>query len=344
MPSHKVEKVTDPIPKSILYWNPFWGRKDYYIGFGAEPFRTCEYKNCFATDNKTFKPTDEFDAIIFHVSTYNPKKDGKPSRRSERQVYIFNNVEAPAYIAPNFAKFNSFYNWSMTYRFDSDIISRHGAFVKDESNNYSLPSVQVIKKKTKLVAWFASHCKTSSKREKLAEEMKKYLPVDIYGKCGTLKCEKARGNKLSSPKCYEMLENTYKFYLSFENSICKDYSTEKLYNVLKKNVVPIVYGAGNYSLSAPPYSVINVADFDTVKQLTDYLMHLDKNMTEYLKYFEWKKKFKIVEVRKGCDICKKLNEPLRKSVYDDLKSWSWGKKGEICKTGKNLPQIVQKLL
>ncbi|XP_031336628.1 alpha-(1,3)-fucosyltransferase C-like [Photinus pyralis] len=338
MPLHKVGKITDPMTKTILYWNVFWGKQDFYIGFGAEPFRTCEYKNCFATNYKTFKPIDEFDAIIFHPPTYNLKYDGKPNQRNERQVYIFHNMETPATNPPDFTNFNSFYNWSMTYRLDSDIITRYGEFFEDKSN-YTLPSVQVIKKKTKLVAWFASNCKTPSQREKLAEEINKFLPVDIYGKCGTLKCERTQEDM-----CYEMLEEKYKFYLSFENSICKDYWTEKLYNVLKKNVVPIVYGAGNYSLSAPPHSVINVADFDTVKQLTDYLMHLDKNVTEYLKYFEWKKKFKIVKNKKACGICKKLHEPLRKSVYDDLKSWSWGKKGEICKTGKNLPQIVQKLL
>ncbi|KAB0805475.1 hypothetical protein PPYR_02445 [Photinus pyralis] len=327
MRSDNVKTVTDPIPKTILYWNAYWSEKDFEIGFGAEPFRTCKYKHCFVTNYKTFKPIDEFDAIIFHTPTYNPRRDGKPSRRNERQVYIFHNMETPVTNTVNFKNFNSFYNWSMTYRLGSDIINRYGEFIEEKSN-YTLPSVQVIEKKTKLVAWFVSNCKTPSKREKLVEEMKKYLPVDIYGKCGTFKCQRRKGDN----KCYEMLEQKYKFYLSFENSFCNDYLTEKLYNVLKKNVVPIVYGAGNYSLSAPPHSVINVVDFDTVKQLTDYLKHLDKNVTAYLKYFEWKKKFKVVKQNRACGICKKLHEPLKNSVYDDLKSWYWGKKGEICKT------------
>ena len=58
--------------------------------------------------------------------------------------------------------------------------------------------------------------------------------------------------------CMPLVEANYKFYLSFENSFCRDYITEKFWKVLKYRVVPIVLGAGNYSLYAPPKSYINV--------------------------------------------------------------------------------------
>ena len=50
----------------------------------------------------------------------------------------------------------------------------------------------------------------------------------------------------------------YKFYLSFENSLCVDYITEKFWKVLAYDVVPVVMGDGNYSRDAPPKSFINV--------------------------------------------------------------------------------------
>ena len=34
------------------------------------------------------------------------------------------------------------------------------------------------------------------------------------------------------------MNNTYKFYLAFENSICPDYVTEKFFNILQYNVIP----------------------------------------------------------------------------------------------------------
>ncbi|KAK6017403.1 hypothetical protein OSTOST_17078, partial [Ostertagia ostertagi] len=64
-----------------------------------------------------------------------------------------------------------------------------------------------------------------------------YYPVDTYGACArttTPTCE--RGGY-----CEAMLDTHYHFYLSFENSICKDYITEKLWNHgYMHYVVPIV--------------------------------------------------------------------------------------------------------
>ena len=56
--------------------------------------------------------------------------------------------------------------------------------------------------------------------------MKKLVDVDIYGKCGKLKC-----SRTNETECYLQVEQNYKFYLSFENSVCEDYVTEKFFNV-----------------------------------------------------------------------------------------------------------------
>lgn len=58
-----------------------------------------------------------------------------------------------------------------------------------------------------------------------------------------------------------MLEQDYKFYLSFENSICVDYVTEKFYNALLFNTVPIVYGGADYSRLAPNMSYIDIRNY-----------------------------------------------------------------------------------
>lgn len=65
----------------------------------------------------------------------------------------------------------------------------------------------------------------------------------------------------------EKLERSYKFYLSFENSLCRDYVTEKFLNPLIYTMVPIVYGSANYSAWLPELnsSYIDVRNFSSGK-------------------------------------------------------------------------------
>ena len=69
--------------------------------------------------------------------------------------------------------------------------------------------------------------------------LKKYVNVDIYGKCGT-PCP-------NTGDCREHVTNKHKFFFAFENCICRDYITEKFFKILRYNVVPVVMGGGDYS-------------------------------------------------------------------------------------------------
>ena len=57
------------------------------------------------------------------------------------------------------------------------------------------------------------------------QNLSEYMKVDVYGKCGDLQCGTAwydndaqHGN---DQDCMQMVNQTYKFYLSLENSVCK---------------------------------------------------------------------------------------------------------------------------
>lgn len=72
------------------------------------------------------------------------------------------------------------------------------------------------------------------------------------------------------------MEKDYKFYLAFENSVCRDYATEKFYNALLYNTVPIVYGGADYAKLAPRQSYIDVRNFTSGT--------LDFKLIFYLRY------------------------------------------------------------
>lgn len=157
-----------------------------------------------------------------------------------------------------------------------------------------------------MVAWFASNCNTSSKREAYVAELSKHVQVDIYGKCGSLSCPPKQ------KQCDELLDETYKFYLAFENSLCKDYITEKFFQALKRKVVPIVMGDFNYSSIAPPMSYIHVAEFDSPKELAKKLLTVGSDYKKYKQYVDWKNEYSIPDenykakfVRTFCKLCKK---------------------------------------
>ena len=54
---------------------------------------------------------------------------------------------------------------------------------------------------------------------------RRYIQVDIYGSCGTMRCLRT-----DNDRCRKLLNEDYKFYLSFENSNCDYYITEKFYD------------------------------------------------------------------------------------------------------------------
>ena len=67
--------------------------------------------------------------------------------------------------------------------------------------------------------------------------------------------------EVDSGPCSELVNKEYMFYLALENDICTDYITEKAFNALKLNTIPIVLGGANYTKLLPPKSFINAAEY-----------------------------------------------------------------------------------
>ncbi|TNN07845.1 Glycoprotein 3-alpha-L-fucosyltransferase A isoform 2 [Schistosoma japonicum] len=222
------------------------------------------------------------DLVIFE--SHPPDKTNIPTNQS----WLLYHIESPQNFP--FTDSKDRINFTATYTIDSTIVTPYYKYVtfadvelKDSSKRIKLLEDYSVGK-TKLVAWFVSNCAGISPRLKYAKELQKYIQVDIYGMCGDLSC--SRGYS----KCFNLLKTDYKFYLSFENSICQDYISEKFFeNALKNTVIPVVMGASKQEVvrSAPPNSFIHVDDFNSAKELADYLHYLDRNKTAYNEYFKW---------------------------------------------------------
>ncbi len=63
----------------------------------------------------------------------------------------------------------------------------------------------------------------------------------------------------------------------------------------------------DYLAVAPENSFIDARKFKSPQDLANYLIYLDRNDDEYLKYFEWKDKYQVVYGQSGlgCVTCVK---------------------------------------
>ncbi|KAH8283256.1 hypothetical protein KR044_006660 [Drosophila immigrans] len=330
--------------RSILLWSDFFGDPRWSLPddtLGPDDFRDtlhCAVHQCELSNRHDFMPTlDEYDAIVFHVAQPFPLLQPLPLHRQPHQTYVFALMEPPGETKHRLSDERNFYNLTMSYRLDSDIIWPYAHLMDAETGALVAPSLEphwrqapqlgswndstvleLWPQKNKMAAWFVSHCPTLSRREELAAALQEHIDVDIYGKCGTLSC--ARGD----PRCDEMLDTDYMFYLAFENSLCVDYVTEKLYAALQRHIVPVVFGGANYTRFLPPHSYIDANRFENVEQLAAHLRYVADDLDEYMSYFWWRQHYQLVQHSPFCELCAQLHRPggaHRTQFYGDIEAW-----------------------
>lgn len=249
--------------KKILYWNyaatlPV-GRinANFGVGIGHDQYKLagCPVWQC-ETDQINSNHSEasllEYDAVIFNAPSGNRTRI--PIRRSPHQRFILFGYE-PGNMFFGDADLNypaGFFNWTMTYRWDSDVIHPYGWIEPLDIDSMPMhPSPEVYERsmdsfratllkyninnaagRTKMAVSFISHCKTQSRREKVIDLMSKNgILVDNFGNCGNkLTC--GIPSIYNRPKqveedCLANLTKNYKFFLAFHNSLCQDYIAER---------------------------------------------------------------------------------------------------------------------
>ena len=177
--------------------------------------------------------------------------------------------------------------------------------------------------------WLVSNCYTvTSGRTKYAQELSKYINITVVSR-RIEQCQK------KMPKLKIQRENgaiqlaQFTFYLAFENGLCTDYITEKLWKVFAEStpVIPVVLGGsyGNgiqeYTDITPPNSFIHVANFSSPEALAKHLRYVASNddaISYYTKWREeWTVKREFISASNQClkQVCSRLGVSKPKSVY-----------------------------
>ncbi|CAF0720214.1 unnamed protein product [Adineta steineri] len=298
--------------KLILYYTKFFGGNYWYNKDANSVYANdFNFNHCplavnacrISIDHKSF---NESDASLIHLrESLNLKKLNNLSR-NQNQRFVFFLKESPVH-SPNLASkdYTYLFNYTQTYRPDSDITATtlqdfFWLFNYKIYPNYDFQSILETKKPKKLLVAIVSNCGGSSNRLKYIKELQQYISVDVYGSCGQ-RCPKGID-------CRQYAYSTYKFYLSFENSLCDEYVTEKFFFALHSaRIIPVVLGYARYDHYMPSSGYIDVRNFTSPRELATYLDYLDRNTTAYLEYFQWRQYALHIKLPKYmCELCLKL--------------------------------------
>ncbi len=249
---------------------------------------------------------NDADVVVFHIPDLKAMPI-EPKRKG--QVWVAWSKESDInYRCLKRPCFMRLFDFKMTYHLDSDIPDTY--LPENIEDFYKSSPVE----KEYLINAFISSPFNQSMRLQYLQELMKYMEVHSYGKVFN---NMAVRNDMGSKSKTELIKK-YKFTIAFENSIAKDYVTEKFFQPLLAGSVPVYLGAPNVDDFAPGKNCyINVNDFDSPKSLASYLKTLDRNLELYKQYFEWKEQpLNTSFHRISTDIwmhpmvrlCKKLNQ------------------------------------
>ncbi|GAB1866732.1 Fucosyltransferase [Camponotus japonicus] len=328
----------------ILIWKhgPFLERRHIrrFTMNKFSPWDRCSARNCTLTYDE--KDLHRADAVVFHLHlTKSPSELPVRSRADQRWIFLTDESPFQTFMhgRQRLSDYDGLFNWSMSYRMDSDVPVPYGRTVRipDDISNDDVEHWDTVMRtiKTKLVAVMGSNCGGHNGRWSYVKTLKSLLgnDLDILGRC-------LDGNRTVCPGHFDrdcVVLNAYKFYLSFENSNCREYLTEKVFwNAYSKLAVPIIMGASRYDCQRllPPHSFLHVDDFASADALADYLRYLDRDNKRYISYHEWRDRYRLINEhgyfgsasKHYCRVCEALHyNSIAPKVYARLEDF-WSKK------------------
>ncbi|XP_076460974.1 alpha-(1,3)-fucosyltransferase C-like isoform X2 [Babylonia areolata] len=324
--------------KVIVLWNGFFESRTWRVQGNA--FQGCGEARCeLSLDRGRVSGAD---AVLFDArGLYRSPR--LPEEHPPWQVWILHNSEPPYNIYIDLRAYDNVFNWTSWYRTDADIFAPYGYCVDKEAGSGNDDGddhedvngedgddngvegdddgddrpKDVYRLHDRVLYFAASNCRDRGRRYKKVGQLSKYLPIDLFGDCGTYQCPKGNAN------C-DGIFGKYQFVLAFENGYCRDYVSEKLWTAYKRQQIPIVSGGADYTQFAIPGSYIDYDNFSSVEELAAFVHRVSTDPALYNSYFRWHQRYEaaIAPVTDWCAICEALHDKGRPpQVYKNLAGW-----------------------
>jgi len=219
------------------------------------------------------------DVLWFHI----PSWSGKATKNHWSQLVVGMSKESSVYYPQlNDRDYMEQFDLEQSYR----SCSQTPTYYIENEKQFSLlqEPVEFETKKPALV-YINSNCKTPSGRAEIMRDVmkiSKVLHVDSYGTCDN----NMGGHRVEDKAS---LIAGYMFCVAMENSIAKDYVTEKVFDALKAGCIPVYLGAPNARDFLPhPQAIIDYRDFGTPELLVAEMERLSSNKSAYEEKLAWK--------------------------------------------------------
>lgn len=251
------------------------------------------------------------DAVLFHMTDIFLQWWSHIRKKVSGQIWVLYGRESPTttlwYTSP---MLDGLFNWTMTHQRNSEIVANYNSGCKWKRKDKAVRKrTDYLKGRRKEAYIVTSNCHTASRRMEFIRKMQRHIQVDVFGACGS-PCSSFAHN------CdFKRLAKEYKFYLSFENSLCRDYLSEKLFrNALRLPIVPVVRGGASrndYERFLPDSrAIISADDFAGPEALARHLKVVGGNEALYRRHMAWRETFDKVcppSEEMACQLCKALH-------------------------------------
>ena len=283
-------KLAVPHP-IILWWTPFTGERGRV--------KKCRNANrgddqCFFTVDRHFQHHPNTTAFLFYGTDFKPTDLPLP-RRAHHEWGLFHEESPKNNYMLSYPDCLTLFNHTATFKRNSDypITTQYlKSMAELESKKHFKPLKEKKQAGLAPVVFVQSDCDPPSDRDNYVRELMKYIPIDAYGAClhnKDLPKELVDPLTMEKSNFFEIMSK-YKFTLAFENALCDDYITEKLWRPLVLGSVPVYRGSPSVQDWLPDRnSAVVVNNYKSPKELAEFLKYLDSNDEAYEKYVKFKK-------------------------------------------------------